>query len=310
MFKRHNPSNYAFWILILIIFAVVGVGLEIIEWQYRQGWLQTFWHLCHSGLKNLGQHRAAAWQLLVLGIMVTVTTRAGWSIIQQVRSTKRFARLFLPLREMPSPRLQTLLAAQRHSPEDFVYLNLSTTHVFCLGLWRPQIWLTVGLANLLTDEELTAVLAHELYHCRRRDPLRLLISRAIKSALFFLPLVDDLAKLAELQQEIAADQAAIEYLGDDLPLLCSLQKLLTQGTQPTSFPQVALTSFNVTEARLRRLVYPVQSPLFNWRRIIIHGFINVVVVIFLYGLVFLSMQPIIQHQDIGACPIEGTANLW
>jgi hypothetical protein len=216
--------------------------------------------------------------------------------------------LFLPLRETPPARLQALLVAHDLSTDDLVYLNLPATHAFCLGFWRPRIWLTAGLTDLLTDDELAAVLAHEAYHCRRRDPLRLLISRAVKSAFFFLPLVGNLAKLAELQQEIAADQAVVETMGDDLPLLCSLQKLLTQGTPRTPMPKATVTPFNVTEARLRRLIYPAQCAPFTWRNSLANGFINAGVMMFLYGIVVLSTQPVIQHQEVGACLIERTPN--
>lgn len=307
--KRPNLSQNAFWLLVLITFALVGMGLGLTGWQYRRGWMQTIWHLCQSGLQNLGQHGSVVWQLVILATIAAVLLRAGWSVGQQVWNTRRFVRLFWPLRELPPARLQALLTTYNLTTEDVVYLNLPATHAFCLGFWRPRIWLTAGLTNLLTDDELAAVLAHEAYHCRRRDPLRLLLSRAVKSAFFFLPLVGNLAKLAELQQEIAADQAVIETMGDDLPLLCSLQKLLTQGTLKNPLPRATVTPFNVTEARLRRLVYPAESTPFSWRNSLASWFINAGAVMFLYGIVLLSTQPVIQHQEVGACLIEGTPNL-
>lgn len=306
MFKRPNLAQYAFWLLVLITVTLAGAGLGLAGRQYRQGWVQAIWHLCQSGLQNLGQHGVAVWQLVILAIIAAVLLRAGWSIGQQVWSTRRFKRLFLPLREAPPVRLPALLATHDLSLENLVYLNLPATHAFCLGFWRPHIWLTAGLADLLTDDELAAVLVHEAYHCRRRDPLRLLISRAVKSAFFFLPLVGDLAKLAELQQEIAADQTVIETMGDDLPLLCSLQKLLTQNTPKTPLPRATITPFNVTEARLRRLIYPAPSIPFSWRNSLTNWFVNAGVVMFLYGIFLLSTQPVIQHQEVGACLIEGT----
>lgn len=305
MLKRPNRSQYAFWLLVFMTFALAGAGMGLAGWQYRRGWVQTIWHLCQSGLQNLGQHGSVVWQLVILATVVAVLLRAGWSMGQQVWSTRRFVRLFWPLRETPPARLQALLAAHNLSTEDVVYLNLPATHAFCLGFWRPRIWLTAGLVDLLTGEELAAVLAHEAYHCQRRDPLRLLLSRAVKSAFFFLPLVGDLAKLVELQQEIAADQAVIERMGDDLPLLCSLQKLLTQGSSKTPLPRATVTPFNVTEARLRRLIYPAQAAPFRWRNSLANWFVNVGVVMFLYGIVLLSTQPVIQHQEVGACLIEG-----
>lgn len=310
MLSRFNFSQYAFWLLVGMTSALAGFGLGLAIWQYRRGWVQTIWHLCQSGFQNLEQHGSVVWRLVALAIVAIVLLRAISNIGQQMRSTHRFMRLFWPPREIPPTRLQELLAIHRLSTKDIVYLNLPTPYAFCIGFWRPRIWLTSGLTDLLNDDELTAVLIHEAHHCRRRDPLRLLISRAIRSGFFFLPLVGDLAKLVELQQEIEADQLVIQKMGDDLPLLCSLQKLLTRGVSGTLSPKVTVTPFNVTEARLRRLIYPANSTRFCWRNGLPNWFINIGMIMFLSGIILLSTQPMIQHQNVGACLIEEQANSY
>lgn len=301
MLKIHKPSNSYFWLLILVTLALAGFGLVVIFEGYRQGWVQTIWHICQSGVQNLSQHLPATGQLGSLVIAVVVIIRGGWSIWQQVGSTRRFARLFWPFRGNPPTRLQALLKTHHLSVEDVVYLNLAAPQAFCLGFWRPRIWLTAGLLNLLSDKELAAVLTHEAYHCRWRDPVRLLISRALQSAFFFLPLVADLAKFAELQQEIAADRSAIGYLGDDLPLLCALQKLLTQQAKGVALPGVAYSPFNVTEARLRRLIYPGQPTPFRWRAALAGGVINLGVILLLGNIGLWATQPVVEHNKVGAC---------
>lgn len=308
MSKIANLSKYSFLFLILVTSALAGLVLLLIRWHYQQGWLDAIWHVCQSGIQNLGQHWSVAWQLVILAIVFFVIARGGWSTWQQIKTTRRFVHLFEPLRETPSPRVLSLLKAHNLPEGDVVYLNLTAPHAFCLGFWHPRIWLTTGLANLLSDEELTAVLVHETYHLRRRDPLRLLISRSLKSALFFLPMIGVLAKVAELQQEIAADEAVIEYLDDDLPLLCTLQKLLTQDIKRSPLPYATVTPFNVTEARLRRLVYPTQPISIHWRDTIANWSVNVGVIMFFLGISFLSTQPTMMHQEAGACVIEEVAN--
>ena len=304
MLRIRDLHKYSFWTLVLAGLVFTGLGLSLVRWQYRHGWVQDLWHICQSGLQNLDQHRSVVWQLAVFGIVLVVVGRGSWNIWQQWRSTQRFVQLFLPLQAPPPARLRALAAAHNLSLEKIIYLNLTATHAFCLGLWRPRIWLTAGLVSLLTDEELAAVLRHEMYHCRQRDPLRLLISRGFKSAFFFLPLMSDLATQVELQQEVAADQSVIDYLGDDLPLLCTLQKLLTQKTRNPPLTGIVITPFNITEARLRRLIYPTQAMPSNWRRTSANWFINAGVVLFLAGIAFLSTQPVIEHQEVGACIIE------
>ncbi len=43
---------------------------------------------------------------------------------------------------------------------------------FAVGVWRPAVFLAPRLAEQLPDQELRALLAHELTHIRRRDNLR------------------------------------------------------------------------------------------------------------------------------------------
>jgi len=312
MNKRVGISPFYFWFLLGLTVTLIGLGLGLMIWTYGQGWGQTLWHVCQSGINNLSQHLPLVWQLAISAILAVVIGRVIWSLGQQIAQTRRFARLAWLFQERPPTRLRKLLQANNLPAEKVVYLDISSPRAFCLGFWRPRIWLTAGLVKLLSDEELTAVLAHEAYHCRRRDPLRLLISRAIKSAFFFLPLVIDLAQAAELQQEVAADQSVIRQLGDDLPLLCALQKLLTHDKQKMVDGKAILTSFNATEARLRHLIYPAKSvsTSFRGRELLAKWSLNLGVVIILGTVGVLSTQPLMKHQEIGTCSIEDVVNGW
>lgn len=84
---------------------------------------------------------------------------------------------------------------------------------FCIGPLRPRIYLSRGALALLNDAEREAVLAHEIHHARRRDPLRLLIARALGEGLFFLPAVRHLAERCATLAELAADEAAVSKRG-------------------------------------------------------------------------------------------------
>ncbi len=75
-----------------------------------------------------------------------------------------------------------------------------------LGWLRPEICVPLRAATDLTPEQQRGMLAHELAHLVRRDPLWLLACRALEGLLFFQPL----NRLA--RREL---QATAEYLCDD-----------------------------------------------------------------------------------------------
>jgi Zn-dependent protease with chaperone function len=80
---------------------------------------------------------------------------------------------------------------------------------FTAGWIRPRIYVARGLAGMLPQAELAAVLAHEYAHVRRRDPARLTVLRFVGCALFWLPALRRLAADVADDAEIAADDDAV-----------------------------------------------------------------------------------------------------
>ncbi|MGH2361688.1 MAG: M56 family metallopeptidase, partial [bacterium] len=100
-----------------------------------------------------------------------------------------------------------------------------TAYALTAGFLRPQIFVSAGLIDLLEEDEVEAVLSHELYHVLQRDPLRRLIGRALRRALFFLPVAADLWARHITAAEVAADSRVVATQGRD-PLVRALLKIL------------------------------------------------------------------------------------
>jgi Zn-dependent protease with chaperone function len=147
--------------------------------------------------------------LFVTGLVIAIVFLGIRSVARQLTAAGRLSR---GLRVMH--RIE--LAGQRLSVIDDDH-----PQAFCLGYLGPQIFVSTGALEQLSPEELRAVVAHEAHHAGRRDPLRLLVGRAVAEALFFLrPLRRMVTRYAELS-ELAADEAAVRDAGTQ-PLASAL----------------------------------------------------------------------------------------
>ncbi len=81
---------------------------------------------------------------------------------------------------------------------------------FCYGLIKPRICLSLNLVRTLSEKELKAVLIHESYHLKSKDPLKILLSQIATSMFFFVPTLKDIHSYYTLSKEVAADQLATE----------------------------------------------------------------------------------------------------
>jgi Zn-dependent protease with chaperone function len=124
---------------------------------------------------------------------------------------------------------------------------------FCYWFLRPRICLSTALVGRLDMDELRAVLLHERYHLRQRDPLRLVVARYFAAGLYVVPVVDELVGFYTLQKEIAADQAAVRANGVGA-LASALDKLLPDADDVSLGLLVPVSSLSVTEARIDQLV--------------------------------------------------------
>lgn len=161
----------------------------------------------------------AAGILLALAFLgaavIVVALRTGW---RQVRAT----RVFLHHLHVVGPL--------EGYPAVYV-IDDRASHAFCAGYLRPRVYVSTGALELLSQEELRVVLAHEYHHRDVRDPLRQACARVLSRALFFMPILrrlnDRYGELAELTADAAALQATD---GAKAPLASALLTLATQDS--------------------------------------------------------------------------------
>ncbi len=138
-------------------------------------------------------------------------------------------------------------------------MDLDMPVALCYGLLRPRLLLSTGLLRRLSPGEIEAVLRHEQAHLLRRDPLRLVMVRALAEALPLFPVLGQMAAALPTAQELAADRAVLATVGAE-PLGGALLKV-GDALAPLHGQALAVGAFSALDARIDQLLgTPVPSP--------------------------------------------------
>jgi hypothetical protein len=98
-----------------------------------------------------------------------------------------------------------------------------TPQAFCAGFLRPAVYVSRGALELLSPDELEAVVQHEEHHRSTFDPLRFACARVLGDALFFLPGLRPLGdRYLDLAEQRADDAAVRAATGDRAALASAL----------------------------------------------------------------------------------------
>ena len=202
---------------------------------------------------------AALWALacavLVIAALVLLVL-ASWRAMQSVRRQRQHTWMalepLLSFRSVPaSADLADLLRALRLETCTQV-VDLDTPVAVCYGLLRPRLVLSTGLARGLSRAELEAVVRHEQAHLRHRDPLRLILIRALADAVPAVPVLREAAEAVAVEQELAADRDALAAVGADA-LGGALLKV-GDALGPLHGRGAAIGAFSAIDARIDQLL--------------------------------------------------------
>jgi hypothetical protein len=225
---RGARSLYAFHIAIALIAAgltaaAAAVVLSASDFSVPSGGEVS--RACAQWLGSGGPGAVLA--LLVLALAAIVVVRAVRSVLRQVRAGHRY---------LASVALGPTVEA---AGTDCRVVETDEPLAFCAGYARPRIYLSRGLIEGLSAEELRAVVAHEGHHVRRRDPMRRVAARALADAVFFVPLLRRSGERYIALGELAADEAAVAAVGRRQPLAAALLKFSERELTPAPVAGVA-----------------------------------------------------------------------
>ncbi len=205
--------------------------------------------------------------LVAIPLLACATVGIGLglsSLFRQLYATLRLIRSLLARRVAVPARMRDAATGLALDGRIDVVLDRQPFS-FCYWFLRPRICVSTTLVQRLRTDELRAVLLHERYHLRHRDPLRLVVARYFAAGLYVVPVVEDLVEHFTLEKELEADQDAVAAMGTVTPLARALYRLLPDADDLSLGLLVPVGALSVTEARIDHLVegtpLPVAIPL-------------------------------------------------
>ncbi len=122
---------------------------------------------------------------------------------------------------------------------------------FSMGLFRPEVFISKGLKDKLSSEELTLVLAHERSHAHRKDLLKILAMKYL--SIFFLPFI---SRRIESDMSLACEQVCDEFAAKTVKsrLLVAETILKLQKLVPLSLQQPVFASYFSEHHITRRIL--------------------------------------------------------
>jgi len=145
----------------------------------------------------------------------------------------------------------TRVVARLSRQAERIGLRLAPAIAYCeqisvpvvVGILRPAILLPSSLALGLTPDQLDSLLAHELAHLRRYDPLVNLLQRTVEAVIFFHPAIWYVSRRIDVEREHASDDMVLHagweriHYADALVRMAELSEL---ARNPSSARQAAL----------------------------------------------------------------------
>ena len=172
------------------------ISLDGLELSKSRNWLAaiTLWINNHSQLLSVGWLIGASLALLKLGQSHRTMKRLQLGAITCVDGQL-------------NARLNTFQNQLGISRKVILKVSGLVNSPMCVGFFKPIIYLPLGLSNGMKEDELDAIILHELAHIRHGDFIINYVLVCFETAFFFNPTV--LLMIKELRQEM-------EYACDDL----------------------------------------------------------------------------------------------
>lgn len=189
-------------------------------------------------------------ELLALlgGLLLVSLLRSYYGLIRLRRLLAVTQELDLSSYTQAMPGLSQLVARSKKSLPPIHVINWHVPLAFTTGAFHPRIYIDSELLELLTADEIVAVVCHEWAHVRRRDNLWNWLLHLLHGTLYFIPSSHMGWQAIIESQDEACDLAAIELTQQPLVLARALVKVAGawQYREPRSDISLVAVPFAMT----------------------------------------------------------------
>jgi Zn-dependent protease with chaperone function len=180
-----------------------------------------------------------AWLLVLTGLFL---------VAKLFRATVRLGKGLHPYQSAPSPRLSQALGRvskqlSGHFTHRFYECPIPATYSSVVGFWRARCVLSRDFVESATEDELDAVVAHEVSHLRAGDVRATFLVGALNCFFFYLRPVRLLGRRWREEAELACDDTAVSATRQPLAMAAAILRasgipVTTRATRP--LPAVTL----------------------------------------------------------------------
>lgn len=195
---------------------------------------------------------------IAVGTLLLLTAISLARFLYGTRQLSRGLRGAIPLEQTAYAdvlsRLSGVVKPQAVELPPILLCDVGAPMAFTTGILRPHVYVTPALFELLTDDEMIAVLCHEWAHVQRRDTLWNWLIRILRDVVWFLPGSHWAWQSMVASQDEACDALAAQMTHQPLALARALVKVAGAKMNGAMLPMVAASPFALAGATPRERV--------------------------------------------------------
>jgi len=210
-----KPKVALTFISLLVTWILMQMGYIVVHQLYDVPFAQNGRELALAIVRDVASNHVVMERLFNGFIIYLLIVVVYHSVVQWI--------LHIKLKRYVRNRFDSILSMNWNRRLNFgeteiIVIKESAFVALSFGLWKPRILISTGAIARFNDEEIEAILLHELYHCKSHHPLQMNFLTLLSKGLAFVPVIKDLTHYYAIWTELLADRYAINRMSTEVPI--------------------------------------------------------------------------------------------